>query len=155
MKKNLFGLMKNGLILAVVLFFLISCTTLGESKRNIKFAYTSFWFVLSPLELTYSLDHKVTAPRSYNFEFDGLYLKCEILLETLEKEIAQQIYAPISIGYEIEMTLAMIDSRDPIASFGGPHINMADPAFKKLQEYREKLVKWQEEYPYVENPDHH
>lgn len=124
----------------MLLFFLSGCATLATKTVNCNYTGSSFWFSLDPLVLTKESNHKITTLTSGNKKFDQLFLKSQILVNSLTSNTATKHYTDNQICNEITMTLSMIDSIDPISTFSGNAISIADPAYKALLKQKEMLT---------------
>ena len=133
----------NSYFLKFICFIILSgclcgCATINTKSINCSYADSSFWFSLDPKILTKNTGNRVTSLTTNNKKFDSIFLKSQILISTFEQ--AQNIYRRNQIANEISMTIAMIDSIDPISTFSGPSISIADEAYRALLKQRERLV---------------
>lgn len=135
---------KTGLLTIVLILlsasFLASCTTLSSKKVNAKWSDSNFWFSLDPLLLTKENSYEVHAFVAGKEDFDSLFLKSEILIQSIENGTASQFYKKDQINYELKQTVSQIDTLDPINSFSGPDIGRAEAAYNVMLEKRQKLI---------------
>lgn len=117
------------------------CFTLQSKSINLKYEDPSFWFVMDPVVLTQQSEGKVPTTVTRVEGFDEVLLKCDILLSSINSGSAADYYNVEQIQYEVTMTIAMIDSLDPLMLFKGKQtIGLAQAAYDLLLSKRSELI---------------
>lgn len=117
-----------------------SCATLSTKQVSVKWNDSNFWFALDPLLLTKTASNRIQTHISGKEDFDSLFLKSEILIQSIENGIAGKYYKEDQINYELKQTVSQIDSLDPISSFSGTDIIRAEKSYITMLEKRQKLL---------------
>lgn len=117
-----------------------SCATLSTKQVNAKWNDSNFWFALDPLLLTKATSNRIQTHISGKEDFDSLFLKSEVLIQSIENGIAGKYYKEDQINYELKQTVSQIDSLDPINSFSGHDIIRAEKSYITMLEKRQKLL---------------